>query len=104
MSPIAYPLIAAGMAMILVAVLTDSPKSWMSRGPLVYLGKISYGLYVNHLLALWIAFQYWPNSPLWIFLGGLLGTIAASIVSYNLLERPFLLLKERFAHVRSRPA
>jgi RHS repeat-associated protein len=29
------------MAMILVAVLTNSPKSWMSRGPLVYLGKIT---------------------------------------------------------------
>jgi peptidoglycan/LPS O-acetylase OafA/YrhL len=99
-----YPLVTAGMALILVAVLTDTPKSWMSRGPLVYLGKISYGLYVYHLLMLWLAYRQWPDSPERIVFGGLLGTIAAAIVSYNLLERPFLQMKERFAHVRSRPA
>ncbi len=101
---VTYPLVTAGMAAILVAVLTNSPKSLMSRGPLVYLGKISYGLYVYHILGLWLAYHYWPNSSVRIAFGGLLGTIAVAILSYNLLERPFLQMKERFAHVRSRPA
>ncbi len=99
-----YPLVTAGMAMILVAVLTDSPRSWLRRGPLVYLGKISYGLYVYHLLMLWIAYRYWPSSYERTFVVGLLGTIAVAIVSYNLLERPFLKLKERFSHIRARAA
>jgi hypothetical protein len=33
-----------------------------------------------------------------------LTTIVVAVISYHLLERPFLQLKERFAHISSRPA
>jgi len=90
--------------MVLVAALTDSPKSWLSRGPLVYLGKISYGLYVYHIFMLELAARIWPGSYWRAAVFSFVGTIAVAAASYQLLERPFLRLKERFAHIRSRPA
>ena len=73
-----------------------------------YLGKISYGLYVFHGIALYLGvyllggvhtlkafIAYW-----WI---GLALTVAMAAVSYKYFESPFLRLKERFARVKSRP-
>ena len=77
--------------------------------PLVYLGKISYGLYVFHTLALRLvalALGGRAGTPLRFLIfwcGGLLITIALASLSYRWLESPFLRLKERFALVKSRP-
>ncbi|HEY4245803.1 MAG TPA: acyltransferase [Lacunisphaera sp.] len=98
------PLVTAGAGMVLVAVLTDSPSTWLRAGPLVYLGKISYGLYVFHMLMFGLAQKIAPDSRLIAILIALLGTVAIAAISYQLLERPFLRLKERFTHVVSRPA
>lgn len=100
-----YPAVTLGCVAVFLAVCGAS-LSWR---PLVYLGKISYGLYAYHVLALTLigaAFAgkagtsfrfaaYW-----W---GGLLLTIAFASVSYRWLETPFLRLKEKFAAVKSRP-
>jgi peptidoglycan/LPS O-acetylase OafA/YrhL len=99
-----YPLVAAAASLILVAVLTDSPAGWLSRGPLVYLGKISYGLYVYHGFMLNAAARIWPNSRTLKDLAAFGGTIVLATISYRFLERPFLKLKRRFEHVSSRPA
>lgn len=76
-----------------------------------YLGKISYGLYVFHQPALVIsdllenpgfcAPEWW-----WVYQRVVAGTITLvlSMVSYAVLEKPFLKLKSRFAHIQSRPA
>jgi peptidoglycan/LPS O-acetylase OafA/YrhL len=100
-----YPLVTIAAAMILAAVLSDSPPSPMRKGPLVYLGKISYGLYVFHLLVLQVIERVRPT-PHHTFdvLIALIGTVTVAMASYALLERPFLKLKARFAHVASRPA
>ncbi len=77
---------------------------------LIYLGKISYGLYVFHIAMLKIATQVVPASK-----GSALGmmsvdavalilSIAVAHVSYQYLESPFLRLKERFTVIQSRPA
>lgn len=103
-----------GMALILHTLLRVSHKPewrWISSRPMAYLGKISYGLYVYHLLCLGLASQYVhvaeANYWLWVaavFLLPLAGTIGVSSLSYSFIEKPFLRLKERFAIVLSRPA
>lgn len=78
-------------------------------------GKISYGLYVYHRLALHLAgmalfwFQLQTRLPLhswtagWIVsAGGFLLTLALASVSYDFYEKPFLKLKEKFTFIRSR--
>jgi peptidoglycan/LPS O-acetylase OafA/YrhL len=83
---------------------------------MVYLGKISYGLYVFHVACLLIT-EHWGlaianslhlKAPLTITqstsgLFGLLLTIGCAALSYRFLEMPFLALKHRFTVVQSRP-
>jgi peptidoglycan/LPS O-acetylase OafA/YrhL len=83
-------------------------RIWESSA-LVYLGRISYGLYVFHVLALMIS-SYTvrrPDSTLGRFLLrdaiAFAITVALSAASYRWLESPFLTLKQRFTHVLSRP-
>jgi peptidoglycan/LPS O-acetylase OafA/YrhL len=76
--------------------------------PLEYLGKISYGLYVYHQMCIWITdrFLHIRNGVVHMCLREVVAlalTIAVSAVSYTLLEKPFLNLKQKFAHVNSRP-
>ena len=104
----AFP--AAGIASLLVLLcfLGFPLQEWrlVRSFRLVYLGRISYGLYVYHYLALTLARHF--IGPLRTALYGpyvILGlalTIAMATLSYYLLERPFLHLKARFTHVPSR--
>jgi peptidoglycan/LPS O-acetylase OafA/YrhL len=75
--------------------------------PVIYLGKISYGLYVFHLpwlrvIDLFVLPRVSQNRfPIHLATGFLL-TIATAALSYRLLEQPFLRLKSRFEFVRTR--
>jgi peptidoglycan/LPS O-acetylase OafA/YrhL len=74
--------------------------------PLVYLGRISYGLYVFHVAALeavkYAALKYTGECFPWERFGvGLLITVILAWASYRWLESPFLRLKERLAMVKS---
>ncbi|MFL6228772.1 MAG: acyltransferase family protein [Pyrinomonadaceae bacterium] len=74
----------------------------LSPAPLVYLGRISYGLYVFHAAAIYVAQRALPPSVRQIALAfGL--TLTAAALSYQFFEAPFLRLKRRFTHVASRP-
>jgi peptidoglycan/LPS O-acetylase OafA/YrhL len=74
-----------------------------------YLGKVSYGLYVFHMLALYCVLKllggpvHDARGFLLYWTAGLSLTVAMAAVSYRFLESPFLALKERFASVQSRP-
>jgi peptidoglycan/LPS O-acetylase OafA/YrhL len=97
------PAATVGSAAMLIGTLgaTSSLVRW---GPLVYLGRISYGLYVFHPLALMYTeglLDGWPRVSKNFFGLGL--TIAAASVSYAVLEKPFLRLKLRYTVVESRP-
>jgi peptidoglycan/LPS O-acetylase OafA/YrhL len=102
---IGYPAMALGSWLIFMSVfgLGVAPR-WLR-----YLGKISYGLYVFHMLALYLAEKMiggyarnWGKFIIFWWLGLAL-TMGMAALSYRFYESPFLRLKERFAFVRSRP-
>lgn len=100
-----YPVVALALLMLFISIYGLQ----VTFKPLIYLGKISYGLYVYHKLSLYLValllggrtgnvFRY----ALYWF-GSLALTILFASASYRWLESPFLRLKERFAYVKSRP-
>jgi peptidoglycan/LPS O-acetylase OafA/YrhL len=101
-----HPVTAIASATVLLAVL-GSQNSFLRQSWLLYLGKISYGLYVVHEFAHLCAKMIRPAStPLQVAEQSVIGlalTILLAAASYRWLESPFLRLKERFAHVQSRP-
>jgi peptidoglycan/LPS O-acetylase OafA/YrhL len=102
---IGYGLIALGCAAILHGLCMIGP-SRMPRWA-TYLGKISYGLYVYHVLGIEFAhacFASLRGLPFYAastILAWLL-TITAAILSYSMLESPFLRLKRRFEIVHNK--
>lgn len=102
-----YPLAAIGAGAILLAVLSE--KAMLHKSTLVYLGRISYGLYVYHILGLMCS-DYMvahSDSSFWRYMGrnaiALTITITLAAASYRWIEEPFLKKKQRFTHVLSRP-
>lgn len=111
-----YPLAGTGTALIIFAIIkskTSLTNKFLSTPLVIYLGKISYGLYIFHLLILSAIYHFSQkilgslsqvnstNQPLYFF-SGLLITILLSIASYTFLEKPFLRLKKKYVFVKSR--
>jgi len=105
-SALGHLLTALASAAILLAVMR-SQQPFLRNRLLVYLGKISYGLYVVHEFAHYCAMRLVPAAaPFRVLVQSVLSlalTIVLAAASYRWLESPFLRLKERFAHVQSRP-
>jgi peptidoglycan/LPS O-acetylase OafA/YrhL len=106
-----YLLIAALLCAFAVGCMLRPDSSRLkifAWRPIVYLGRISYGLYVFHgvlvgtgsRLAQRIQF---PGSGIVVVLLEFVGTVLVASCSFKFFERPFLSLKERFARVPSRP-
>ena len=77
-------------------------RRFLSKRLIVYLGKISFGLYVFHLLGLWFASGISSNILIKLPLALAL-TISMATASYFWFERRFLAAKEKLAVVPSRP-
>lgn len=96
-----------GCAAILFAVLA---AKGIPPAPVIYLGRISYGLYVWHQLMLRLVEHAMGDKMLTVsrfvfaLSVSLVVTIAVAALSHRFLELPFLRLKERFSVVRARPA
>jgi peptidoglycan/LPS O-acetylase OafA/YrhL len=99
---------------LFLGILGISPD--MIPGWAVYLGKISYGLYVFHMLGPQVVYLRLESLARHLPLLGrplvwdlaqvslaLTFTVAAASLSYRFYERRFLRLKERWVFVRSRP-
>ncbi len=103
-----YALIALGCCFLLVAILGLDKR--LLPGWTIYLGRISYGLYVFHMLALYFVDRIPFQSPLpgieamllRIFAGMGLTILLASL-SYRYFETPFLRMKKRHEVIESRP-
>ena len=101
------PAVAAASVVMLMAILGLRDK--LIHPALLYLGKISYGLYVIHAFGLLVAWKLvGEHSTAYASakgaMVGLVVTIMLSALSYRWLETPFLSLKRRFTHVASRPS
>jgi peptidoglycan/LPS O-acetylase OafA/YrhL len=101
-----HPCTALASAAVLLSVL-GSQHSFLRNPAVLYLGKISYGLYVLHEFAHFCAIRLvHAATPLTVLAQSIFGlalTILLAAASYRWLESPFLRLKERFTHVQSRP-
>jgi peptidoglycan/LPS O-acetylase OafA/YrhL len=103
-----YGLVALGCCLLLVAFLGLDSKllpRWA-----VYFGRISYGLYVFHMLANHFVYKIFPWSSLpegvaFPFkLAAEMGmTILLASLSYRYFESPFLRVKKRHEVIESRP-
>jgi peptidoglycan/LPS O-acetylase OafA/YrhL len=103
------PLVAVAAAGLLIATIgaPAADAKILTNSLLIYLGRISYGLYVYHAAGLLVASHFFRTNSVRGFaafaLSGLALTVIFSMISYRWLESPFLKLKERFSVVRSRP-
>ena len=88
----------AGIVILQLAFTSRSVFHWIFESPpLVYLGTISYGLYVWHFPIIHILEIHYPEH------GRLVAipiTIVMTLLSYYLIERPCLRLKKRFPQVK----
>jgi peptidoglycan/LPS O-acetylase OafA/YrhL len=101
-----YP-VASLVALVTLAAAIGRPPRVLLHRAIVYLGKISYGLYVFHALSLYLVGRVIPttSNAVFVLLRLVLAlplTVVAAALSYRYLEHPFLRLKEHFARVTSR--
>ncbi|MEI6576621.1 MAG: acyltransferase [Bacteroidota bacterium] len=81
-------------------------KMFSKRIPLLYLGKVSYGIYMYGNIIVPIVIKkvmlvYGNN--IYLFFGLTISlSLIVPVISYELLEKPFLKLKQRFALVKTR--
>jgi len=82
--------------MVQLLILSRQPAwHWLDHPVMVYLGKISYSLYLYHLLALGIAFRLVPHPLGARVMVSLLLCVLIASCSYWFVELPFLRLKHR---------
>lgn len=97
-----YLLVGLGASLIFFGFLGARVPAWMS--PVVYLGKISYGLYVFHQIILMLVSKIPAGRferPIHAGIALAIAIVVAAL-SYRYFETPFLRLKQRFEVVRSR--
>ena len=94
--------------MMMDALFNPDHKSAIGRfKPLLYLGKVSYGIYMyGNILVLVVIKKVLPlighaNIYLYFFIV-FTSSLIVPVISYELLEKPFLKLKQRFSLVKTR--
>ncbi|MDD2922715.1 MAG: acyltransferase [Anaerolineales bacterium] len=99
----AYTLLNYWFAVLIYCVIHEKKSfQFLEWSPLQYLGKISYGLYIYHFPIIWFAGRIRDLDvsekivPPLILLLSFLGTVAVASISYFVIEKPFLNLKDRF--------
>jgi peptidoglycan/LPS O-acetylase OafA/YrhL len=95
-----FPFIIVGSLAMMLGALGSH---WLSNTILVYLGRISYGLYVLHPVGMAVAGFVFPEFSFLYAATGLISTVLCAALAYRFLEAPFLRLKKRFTYIESQP-
>jgi peptidoglycan/LPS O-acetylase OafA/YrhL len=107
-------LILAGVMLMFFSLLGIAPR--YLPNPFIYLGRISYGMYIMHITIYWITYQIFKDDLAMIsekmgllnwknevgFVLAFMITVLFATLSYNFFEKPFLKLKNRFTLMPSR--
>ena len=98
-------LFALGVAFFLAAIHSN-PRAilvrWLALPPLVWTGRISYGLYLWHFPVFTLVGAEFPAlQPMQSGALKVLATFCSATLSYYLLERPCLNLKKRFTVIKT---
>jgi len=102
-----YAVVALAAALLCTSSI-ESPalRALLGNPAMRYLGKISYGLYVYHSLAMQLCQAQFEKADLdswWLDAVASLGlTVLMAALSYAVLEKPFLRIKRRFESVPTR--
>ena len=101
-----YDVFAVLFSIIIVNLATNKKRIFNIENPATdYLGKISYGLYMYHPIAIVLClqtllyFKLYNNIALYIL--SLLCTIGFSAASYRYFEKPFIRMKTKFSKIVS---
>jgi peptidoglycan/LPS O-acetylase OafA/YrhL len=103
-----FYLLLVGLAMMNYVFNPDAYFRWGPKHPVNYLGRACFGIYLwgNIVLQLIIhklIIPYFPGASVWSYWGSVIGiSLLLPVISYELIERPFLKLKTRFAVVKTR--
>lgn len=101
--PVELTLVAAASAVVVTSLVLHPGwlGSALSLRPLVFLGRISYGMYLWHLLVIAALKDRTELAGAAFFIAVFCGTVAVASGSYFLLERPFIsAFKGRFLRPR----
>jgi peptidoglycan/LPS O-acetylase OafA/YrhL len=97
---------------LVLSVLANSRTTfWASWKPFQFLGKVSYGIYMWHLLAILAVNLVFPAPPVGIragyylvyYLAILAVTMVFTMISWKIVEEPLLNLKDKLAPNPKRP-
>lgn len=86
----------------LVAGAVSSPARAVLEAPLVtHVGRVSYGIYLTHMLALDPLKRLLPHSPWVVLLGGAAVSIVAATLANRLVERPIAAWRAKLDRARA---
>ncbi len=104
-----YFIPAASFFLIFISIVYSNRGVlyWLFSNKIIrYLGKISFGLYIFHISINRLVYSlfYTINKPMnwWGGICSLLITILLAVISYELVEKRFLKMKDRFTIIKNR--
>jgi peptidoglycan/LPS O-acetylase OafA/YrhL len=87
---VGFTLGSVALAVLMMQVMTMRPR-WLDSRPLVYIGTISYGLYLFHIFGLQVGHKLLDGMAGEV--AGITFTFAIAALSYHLFEKPIMKFK-----------